>query len=66
MAKDIQVKEEIRKTPEFVTSIQFKQQEERLNGWLYQAFTDLTATLSSTIIIHLAGKSSTNQPFPSA
>jgi hypothetical protein len=65
MATDRQVVDEIRDAPEFVTSVEFKQQEqlllanaaaskERLNGRFQQAFTELTATLSSTIITQLA------------
>jgi hypothetical protein len=65
MAKDMQVVDEICETPESVTSIEFKKQEERLNDRFQQAFTDLTVALSSTIITHLI-KSATNRPFPSA
>jgi hypothetical protein len=61
MATYRQLDDEIRDAPEFVTSVEFKDHEqrlianaaaseERLNGWLQQAFTELTATLSSTII----------------
>jgi hypothetical protein len=65
MATHRQVVDEIRDAAEFVTSLQFKQQEqrllanasasqERMNGRFRQAFTELTATLSSTLIIQLA------------
>jgi hypothetical protein len=65
MATDRQGVDETRDAPEFVRSIEFKQQEqrllanaaaleERLNGQFQQAFTKLTATLSSTIITQLA------------
>ena len=68
MATDRQVVEEIRDAPEFVTSVEFKQHEqrllanaaaseERLNGRFQQAFTELTATLSSTIITQLPSSS---------
>jgi hypothetical protein len=64
MVTDRQVVEEIRDAPEFVTSVEFKQHEqrllanaaaseERLNGRFQLAFTELTATLSSTIITQL-------------
>jgi hypothetical protein len=65
MATNIQVDDENRDAPEFVTSLLFKEHEqrllanvaaleERLNGRFQQAFTELTATLSSTIITQLA------------
>ena len=65
MATDTQVVDEIHDATEFVASVEFKQQEqrllanvvaseERLNGRFRQAFTELTATLSSTIITQLA------------
>jgi hypothetical protein len=65
MAKDRQVIAEIHDAPEIVTSFEFKQHEqrllvnalasqERLNGRFHQSFTELTATLSSTLIIELA------------
>jgi hypothetical protein len=65
MATNRQGINEIRDAPEFVTLVEFKQHEqrllanvvvseERLNGQFQQAFTELTATLSSTIITQLA------------
>jgi hypothetical protein len=65
MATDRQFDDEIRDAPEFVTSVELKQHEqrllanaaaleERLNGRFQQAFTELTAMLSSTIITQLA------------
>jgi hypothetical protein len=66
---DREVVDEIRDAPEFVTSVKFKQHEqrllanaaaseERLNGRFPQAFTGLKATLNPNIITQL---SATNQ-----
>jgi hypothetical protein len=65
MATYRQVVDETRDAPEFVTSVEFKQHEQRLlanaaasekrlNGRFHHAFTELTATLSSTTITQLA------------
>jgi hypothetical protein len=65
MATNRQVVDETRDAPESVTSIEFKRHEqrllvhvatseERLNGRFQHAFTELTATLGSTIITPLA------------
>jgi hypothetical protein len=65
MAIDRQVDDENCDAPEFVTSIEFKEHEqrllandapseERLNCHFQEAFTELTATLSSIIITQLA------------
>jgi hypothetical protein len=65
MVTDRQVVDEIRDAPEFVTYVEFKQQEqrllanaaaseERLNGRFQQTFTELITTLSSAIITQLA------------
>jgi hypothetical protein len=65
MATERQVANEIRDAPEFVTLLELKQHEQRLlvnvvaseerkNGRFQQAFTKLTATLSSTIATQLA------------
>jgi hypothetical protein len=65
MATKRQVDAEIRDAPEIVTSAELKEHEqrllanvaaseERLNGRFQQAFTELTARLSSTIITQLA------------
>jgi hypothetical protein len=65
MAIHRQVVDEIRDTPKFATSVEFKQQEqrllanvvaseERLNGRFHEVLTELTATLSSTINTQLA------------
>jgi hypothetical protein len=65
MATDRQVVDEIRDAPEFVTSVESKEHEQRLlanaaasekrlNGRFQQAFTEVTSTLSSTIITQLA------------
>jgi hypothetical protein len=79
MATYRQVVAEIRDAPEFVTSLDFKKQEqrllanatiaeERLNDRFHEAFTELTATLSLTHITQLAAriKLAHNHPFPSA
>jgi hypothetical protein len=61
MATPKQVVDEIHDAPEFVTSFKFKQHEprllayaatskERLNDRFQQAFSELTATLNSTLI----------------
>jgi hypothetical protein len=65
MATDRQIVHEIWDAPEFVTSSEFKQHEQgllanaatsenHLNDRFQQAFTELTATLSSTLITQLA------------
>jgi hypothetical protein len=69
-----QAGDEIRDTPELVTSLESKHREqrllanaaaseERLNGRFQQAYTELTATLSSTLITQVAGaKQVSTQP----
>jgi hypothetical protein len=67
----LQVVDEIRDAPEFVTLVEFRQHEQRLlanaaaseervNGRFQQAFTELPVTLSSTIITQLAAPKQVN------